>query len=295
MPLLLAILLLGRQPQKIEAFKCMLYYIALLALPLLVLLLRLNRRVALLMATPSFFILLPFLAKTPAFVLHLWLPKAHVEASTSGSILLAARVMKLGTFGLLLSGGPPAVYRNMLYTAICAGVLLTMAPLLRNTDLKRLVAYSRVLHIAGSILGWCFGTTRALNGVLFANVAHTILRPVIFYGVGIFYVSARSRDRTYLRGVFRYSVAGVAIILVFALNAGIPPGILSGAELWILYGIRLEPSALFFIRCRVFVRGVWSLLLAGNQGRMGFACTFGRPVILLFPIYTRFSPLILLV
>merc|ERR1712002_605766 len=123
------------------------------------------------------------------------------------------------------------VSRKLLYVVICAGVVLTMAPLLRNTDLKRLVAYSRVLHIAGSVLGWCFGTSRALFGVLFANVAHTVLSPVIFYGVGIFYVSARSRDRTHLRGALRHSIAGVAIILVFALNAGIPPGILSGAEL----------------------------------------------------------------
>jgi len=210
-------------------------------------------------------------------------------------MLLAARVMKLGTFGLLLSGGPPSRSRYFLFVLMGVGVGITTAPLLRNTDLKRLVAYSRVLHIAGGVLGWCFSTTRSLTGVLFANVAHTILRPVIFYGVGMFYACTRTRDRIHLRGAFRYSIAGVAIVFVFAFNAGIPPGILSGAELWILYGIRQEPLALFILSSAVFVRGVWTLMLAGNQGRIGFACTFGSPIILLFPIYTRLTSLALLV
>lgn len=234
----------------------MLYYIAILALPFLVLLLKLSSRVGLLITTPSILILLPFLAKTPAFLLHLWLPKAHVEASTSGRILLAARVMKLGTYGLLISGGPTSSTRVLLYTAMSAGVFIVAAPLLRNPDIKRLVAYSRVLHIARGILGWCFGSFRALYGVLFANVAHTILRPVIFYGVGTFYAAAGTRDRTLLRGIFRFATPGLALILVYALNAGMPPGILRGAEMWILYGVRIEPTALFFISCRIFVRGV---------------------------------------
>jgi len=66
-PLLLIILIYGRQPQKIEAFKCMLYYIAILALPILIILLNLRQRVSTLMAVGSFYILLPFLAKTPAY------------------------------------------------------------------------------------------------------------------------------------------------------------------------------------------------------------------------------------
>lgn len=66
-PLLLAILLFGRQPQKVEAFKCMIYYVAILALPILIVLLNLNQRVSTLMAACSFYIVLPFLAKTPAY------------------------------------------------------------------------------------------------------------------------------------------------------------------------------------------------------------------------------------
>lgn len=151
-PLLTSIVLHGRQPQKIEAYKWMLYYVALAALPFLVLVLNRSTRVCVVMSSYTVFVLMPFLAKTPAFILHLWLPKAHVEASTSGSIVLASRVMKLGTYGLLICGGPVPYFRSVVTVRICLGVLITAAPLIRNNDLKSLVAYSRVLHMAGGVL-----------------------------------------------------------------------------------------------------------------------------------------------
>jgi len=91
---------------------------------------------------------------------------------------------------------------------------------------------------------------------VFANVSHTILRPVLFYGVRVCYVAAGSRDRTHIRGALRASVLGLVFVTVFVLNAGIPPGILSGAELWILYGVRADILPLIFVRFSIFVGGL---------------------------------------
>ena len=101
LPLLLSILLLGRQPQKLEASKFMLFYIAMPRIPLLVVILSGGFTVSKLFNSTRIFVLLPFLAKIPCYLLHAWLPKAHVEASTIGSIVLAGSVMKMGSYGAL--------------------------------------------------------------------------------------------------------------------------------------------------------------------------------------------------
>lgn len=101
LPLLLGIFLVGRQPQKVEAGKYILFYIAFTAFPLLCVVSTGCLSVDQIFSVLGFVSLVPFLAKIPAYLLHAWLPKAHVEASTPGSIVLAGSVIKLGSFGML--------------------------------------------------------------------------------------------------------------------------------------------------------------------------------------------------
>merc|ERR1712168_760261 len=101
LPLLLSIFLVGRQPQKIEAAKYILFYIAFTALPLLYTVAAAHLTTAQIFSVIGLMSVVPFLAKIPAYLLHAWLPKAHVEASTPGRMVLAGRVIKLGSFGIL--------------------------------------------------------------------------------------------------------------------------------------------------------------------------------------------------
>jgi len=198
LPLLLSILLLGRQPQKLEASKFMLFYIAMPRIPLLVVILSGGFTVWKLFNYTCIFVLLPFLAKIPCYLLHAWLPKAHVEASTIGSIVLAGSVMKMGSYGVL-NYRPSGFLMSSAGPLMLVGVVYVGATILRGVDIKTLVAYSRVLHIAVGMIAWASGTYRGYAGMIFSNVAHTLLRPLIFLRVSAFYNSRSCRDRNGLR------------------------------------------------------------------------------------------------
>ena len=198
LPLLLSILLLGRQPQKLEASKFMLFYIAMPRIPLLVVILSGGFTVSKLFNSTRIFVLLPFLAKIPCYLLHSWLPKAHVEASTIGSIVLAGSVMKMGSYGAL-NYRPSGILMSSAGPLMLVGVGYVGATMLRGVDIKTLVAYSRVLHIAVGMIAWASGTYRGYAGMIFRNVAHTLLRPLIFLRVSAFYNTRSCRDRNGLR------------------------------------------------------------------------------------------------
>merc|ERR1711951_256404 len=140
LPLLLRIIIVGRQPQKVEAAKYMLFYIAFAALPLLFIISKSGATASSMFTALGFIVILPFLAKMPAYILHAWLPKAHVEASTPGSIVLAGRVIKLGTYGVL-SWNLYRSSRGLGCAVVGLGVVLVGLALIRGVDRKTLVAY----------------------------------------------------------------------------------------------------------------------------------------------------------
>jgi len=277
LPLLLSIFLVGRQPQKIEAAKYMLFYIAFTALPLLYAVATAHLTTYEIFAVLGLVSLVPFLAKMPAYLLHAWLPKAHVEASTPGRMVLAGRVIKLGRFGILNWCVRPG--RRPLGCAVVGlGVVLVASALLRGPDVKTLVAYSSVLHIAVGVVAWVSASVRGWYGVLFSNVAHTILRPIIFLGVSVFYSTQGNRDRSTIRGWMRWSFASVLLVFVFLVNGGMPPAFLSGCEILICIGRAPSLGSLVVVSAGIFVSGLWTLILSADQGRRPVKYTrWGNP------------------
>ena len=199
LPLLLSIFLVGRQPQKIEAAKYMLFYIAFTALPLLYAVAAAHLTTAHIFSVLGLVSVVPFLAKMPAYLLHAWLPKAHVEASTPGRMVLAGSVIKLGRYGILNWCVRPGG-RSLGCAIVGLGVVLVASALLRGADIKTLVAYSSELHMAVGVVAWVCSSVRGWYGVLLSNVAHTILRPIMFLGVSVFYSTQGNRDRSTIRG-----------------------------------------------------------------------------------------------
>ena len=277
LPLLLSIFLVGRQPQKIEAAKYILFYIAFTALPLLYTVAAAHLTTAQIFSVIGLMSVVPFLAKIPAYLLHAWLPKAHVEASTPGRMVLAGRVIKLGSFGILNWCVRPGG-RSLGCAIVGLGVVLVASALLRGADIKTLVAYSRVLHMAVGIVAWVCSSVRGWYGVLFSNVAHTILRPIIFLGVSVFYSTQGNRDRSTMRGWIRWSFASILLVFVFLVNGGIPPAFLSGCEILMCVGRVTSIGCLIVVSVGIFVSGLWTLILSADQGRRPVKyTTWGNP------------------
>src|SRR5579885_1497147 len=141
---------------------------------------------------------LSFAIKVPMFPFHTWLPDAHVEAPTAGSVLLAGVLLKLGTYGfvrILLPLLPDAFHRMAGLVAVLAvigavyGALVAMA----QTDLKKLVAYSSVNHMAYVMLGIFSFTQAGLNGAMFVMLAHGVSTGALFMLAGILF----ERKHTY--------------------------------------------------------------------------------------------------
>lgn len=148
---------------------------------------------------------LAFAVKIPVIPLHLWLPEAHVEASTAGSVLLAGVLLKLGTYGLLRFCLPlwpeaSAYYGPMALTIALIGVVYASFTTLRQVDLKKLVAYSSIAHMNMGLLAILTLGDLGAVGASFLMLAHGVASPALFLCVGALYDRAHTKALKYLGG-----------------------------------------------------------------------------------------------
>src|SRR5271165_6042992 len=133
-----------------------------------------------------------FAVKVPLFPLHTWLPDAHVEAPTAGSVLLAGVLLKMGTYGLLrfsLGLFPAQARRNASWIMVLAliGIIYGALVSLVQPNMKKLIAYSSVSHLGFVVLGIFSFTTAGLNGAMFVMLAHGVATGALFMLAGILY------------------------------------------------------------------------------------------------------------
>nr|YP_025971.1 NADH dehydrogenase subunit 4 [Ninox novaeseelandiae]AAP47815.1 NADH dehydrogenase subunit 4 [Ninox novaeseelandiae] len=258
-PTLVLITRWGTQPERLTAGTYLLFYTLTSSLPLLVALLHLHAqtgtlhltllKMSLPTLTPSWTNLLSglalltaFMVKAPLYGLHLWLPKAHVEAPIAGSMLLAALLLKLGGYGImritpLMNPVPTYLYYPFLTLALW-GALMTSSICIRQTDLKSLIAYSSVSHMGLVIAASMIQTSWSFSGAMILMISHGLTSSMLFCLANTNYERTHSRTLLLMRGAqSMLPLMSIWWLLANLTNMALPPTTNLMAELTIMISL----------------------------------------------------------
>ncbi len=172
--------------------------------------------------------LIAFLVKLPAFPFHSWLPDAHTEAPTAGSLILASLMLKTGAYGLIRFAVPLFPNASVIFAPFgmvlgVVGILYGAKLAFAQTDLKRLVAYTSVSHMGFVILGVYAFNEIAYQGVVMQMIAHGISTGALFIIVGQLYERLHTRDLNKMGGLWEQIPAMGAMGLIFSMaSLGLP-------------------------------------------------------------------------
>ena len=278
-PIAIIILGWGYQPERTQAMVALILYTILASFPLLVIIIFLSqnsnfffimRRVEikhliLRHQLIMILIILGFLVKFPIFFVHLWLPKAHVEAPVIGSIILAALLLKLAGFGIwrLLSRFSSSRRIILIQAIRLRGGALVGILCLRQIDMKVIIAYSSVSHISFAIALLSSGQWIALLRRIFLIVAHGISSSAIFASANLIYEKTHSRNLILTSGILSNLPKFVIFWFLACIgNMGTPPTINFIAETWrIVTLIETELLFVFPVACTIFFAVAFTLVI----------------------------------
>jgi len=169
-----------------------------------------------------------FAVKVPMWPVHTWLPDAHVEAPTAGSVILAGVLLKMGAYGFLRFSVPmlpqaSAYFAPMIFALSVVAVIYTSLVALAQTDMKKLIAYSSVAHMGVVTIGIFTINEQGLSGALFQMLSHGVVSAALFLCVGVVYDRIHSRDIARYGGLAdRMPKYALAFMLFTMASVGLP-------------------------------------------------------------------------
>ncbi|HEY1448744.1 MAG TPA: NADH-quinone oxidoreductase subunit M [Caulobacteraceae bacterium] len=169
-----------------------------------------------------------FAVKLPMWPVHTWLPDAHVEAPTAGSVILAGILLKMGGYGFLRFSLPMFPNASVQFTPLVfalsvIAVIYTSLVAFRQTDIKKLIAYSSVAHMGFVTLGIFSGNVLGEQGALFQMFSHGVISGALFLCVGVVYDRMHTREIAFYGGIVNRMPLYAAVFMLFTMgNVGLP-------------------------------------------------------------------------
>jgi proton-translocating NADH-quinone oxidoreductase chain M len=192
----------------------------------------------------SFFV--SFAVKVPIIPLHIWLPEAHVEAPTAGSVLLAGILLKMGTYGMIrfllpIMPNGTEYFVPIVYTISVISILYSSFSTIRQIDIKKVIAYSSVAHMNFVMLGIMSYNVQGIEGSIYLMLGHGVVSSALFVLVGILYERYHTRILNYYGGLV-YGMPLFAIFFMFFTlgNVSLPGTSNFVGEILILFGTAMR-------------------------------------------------------
>jgi NADH-quinone oxidoreductase subunit M len=237
--------------------------------------------------------------KMPMWPVHTWLPDAHVEAPTAGSVILAGILLKMGGYGFIRFSLPmfpdaSLYFQPLVYAMSVVAIIYTSLVALVQSDIKKLIAYSSVAHMGFVTMGLFSLTQQGIQGAMFQMVSHGIVSGALFLCVGVVYDRMHTREISAYGGlVNRMPLYAVAMLIFTMANVGLPgtSGFV-GEFLTMLGGFRSNPWVGFFSAFGVILSAAYALWLYARviYGKLekpslrDIADLNGRELVLLVPL-----------
>ncbi len=209
-----------------------------------------------------------FAVKMPMWPVHTWLPDAHVEAPTAGSVILAGILLKMGGYGFLRFSLPmfplaSADFAPLVFTLSVVAIIYTSLVALMQEDIKKLIAYSSVAHMGFVTMGIFTMNEQGIQGAIFQMISHGLVSGALFLSVGVIYDRMHTREIDAYGGLVNRMPVYATVFLVFTMaNVGLPgtSGFV-GEFLTLLAAFRVNTWVAFFATTGVILSAGYALWL----------------------------------